>query len=65
MRDVVRCLGLMLGISLRADPVRSAGAFVTAIAQSVSSPLRAIGFGLLANGAATQGTSARRSPARC
>ena len=33
--------------------MRSAAALVTAVGQSVSSPLRAVGLGLLANGAAT------------
>lgn len=44
MLDTVRTLGLMVAVSLRADPIRSIAAVITAAGQMATLPLRAIGL---------------------
>ncbi len=51
MRNRLRALWLMIAIAVRADGPRSGAAVVTAVGQSVSWPLRAVGLKLLVNGA--------------
>jgi ATP-binding cassette, subfamily B, bacterial len=50
MRDLVRGLRLMLGISFAADPVRSVGALVTTSLQMAHVPFRAFGMQVLVDG---------------
>jgi ATP-binding cassette, subfamily B, bacterial len=50
MREALRGLALMIGISWRADAARSVAAVVTAVGQLVSSPLRALGMMQLVDG---------------
>ena len=52
MREIWRGFRLMLGISFGADALRSVAALVTASAQSVSIPFRALGMKVLADGVA-------------
>lgn len=52
MRDLVRGVRLMLGISFAADALRSLAALVTASGQSVATPFRAVGMKLLVDGVA-------------
>jgi ATP-binding cassette, subfamily B, bacterial len=54
MRDLVRGLRLMLGISFAADAPRSVAALITASAQSVALPFRAVGIKVLVDGMATR-----------
>src|SRR5215467_3275466 len=53
MRELLRALRLMLGISFAADPVRSVAALITASGQMVSMPLRAAGMAILVDGMAS------------
>ncbi|MDQ3630330.1 MAG: ABC transporter ATP-binding protein/permease [Actinomycetota bacterium] len=50
MRDWLRTIAMMVGISLRADAPRSAAAVVTAVGQMASLPFLAIGLKLFADG---------------
>jgi ATP-binding cassette subfamily B protein len=50
MRDVLRALGLILALSLRADTPRSLAAVATAVGSMVSVPLRALGLKLVTDG---------------
>jgi ATP-binding cassette, subfamily B, bacterial len=52
MREFLRALGVMVEISLRADPLRSVGALVTASLSMVTLPLRAVGLKLVTDGIA-------------
>jgi ATP-binding cassette subfamily B protein len=50
MREVLRGLRLMIGISWRADAARSVAALVTASGQMLSAPVRAVGIKVLVDG---------------
>jgi len=50
MRDVIRGLRTMLGISFAADAVRSVGALITASLQMAAMPFRAVGMQVLVDG---------------
>jgi ATP-binding cassette subfamily B protein len=50
MTEAIARLKTMLAISVRADPVRSLGAVLTATGQFVGWPVRALGLKLVANG---------------
>jgi ATP-binding cassette subfamily B protein len=50
MRDLVRGVRLMLGISFAADALRSVAALVTAAGQSIAMPFRAVGMQILVDG---------------
>jgi ATP-binding cassette subfamily B protein len=59
MRELVRSVRLMLGISFGADALRSIAALITASGQSVAMPFRAAGLKLLVDGVA--GHDSRRA----
>jgi ATP-binding cassette, subfamily B, bacterial len=52
MRDLLRGLRLMFGISFAADAPRSIAALITASGQQVALPFRAVGIGVLVDGMA-------------
>jgi len=62
MRELVRGVRLMLGISFAADTARSIAALITASGQSIAMPLRAAGLKLLVD--AMAGHDARRAVLR-
>jgi ATP-binding cassette subfamily B protein len=52
MRDLVRAVRLMFGLSFAADPRRSIAALITALGRSVAYPFRAVGLAILVDGIA-------------